>query len=332
MRLFDCTLRDGANVVGNGFSARLTESMIKNLLDCGIRDIELGNAKGLGSHESGAPAPLSDLEYMRLAAPYAARGRLGMFLLAAKATPERAAQAAENGMSFLRVGAAAGDGAKAVSAVHMVKAAGLTCRYSLMKAYISTPEELAAEAAMLAGEGVDAITIMDSAGTMFPHEVTRYVTALRRQVSIPVGFHGHSNLGLSQANALAAAEAGAEEIDCGLLGMARSAGNCATELAAAALQRRGLLENVDLYRLLAYLDGELIPAMEPYGYRPAVMPEDLVLGLSGCHSSFLKLFRQVAQEENVPLYRLIVEVSAQDRKAPTEALLRTVAVSLRSAT
>ena len=32
MKIFDCTLRDGANVVGNGFSAELTESMIKNLI------------------------------------------------------------------------------------------------------------------------------------------------------------------------------------------------------------------------------------------------------------------------------------------------------------
>ena len=45
MKLFDCTLRDGANVVGNGFSPELTESMVKNLLRCGIQDIELGNAK-----------------------------------------------------------------------------------------------------------------------------------------------------------------------------------------------------------------------------------------------------------------------------------------------
>ncbi len=86
---------------------------------------------------------------------------------------------------------------------------------------------------MLQDAGVDRITIMDSAGTMFPEQAADYVKALKDAVTIPVGFHGHSNLGLSQANALAAAAAGADEIDCGLLGMARSAGNCATELAAA---------------------------------------------------------------------------------------------------
>lgn len=72
-------------------------------------------------------------------------------------------------------------------------------------------------------------------------------------MSIPVGFHGHSNLGLSQANALAAVAAGADEIDCGLLGMARSAGNCATELAAVTLKKEGYLPEVDIYKLLDYL-------------------------------------------------------------------------------
>lgn len=52
-------------------------------------------------------------------------------------------------------------------------------------------------------------------------------------------------------------------------------------------------------------------------------------GLSGCHSALLKLFHQVAQEENVPLYQLIVKVSEIDRKAPAEALLRQVAATLK---
>ena len=122
--------------------------------------------------------------------------------------------------------------------------------------------------------------------------------------------------------------AGADEIDCGLLGMARSAGNCSTELAAATLKKLGYLEQVDLYKLLDYLDDELIPAMDAYHYHVAVNPTDLVLGLSGCHSNYLGMFRKVAQETGVPLRKLIVEVSAIDRKNPSEELLRQVAAKL----
>lgn len=329
MRLFDCTLRDGANVVGNGFSKELTVSMVQALLDCGIDQIELGNAKGIGAYDEGVVAPLSDLEYMQAVAPFVDKGSMGMFLQVKYATKERVQMAAENGMQFLRVGTAAGDGSNAVAAVKMVKEADMCCRYSLMKAYICTPKELAEEAKLLEEAGVDIITIMDSAGTMLPDEVTAYVKALKAKVSIPVGFHGHSNMGMAQANALAAVDAGADEVDCGLLGMARSAGNCATELAAASFLRRNELRNVDFYKLLKYLDTELIPAMKDYGYKTAVEPLDLILGLSGCHSSFVGTFEKVAKEKNKDLYQLIMKVSEINRKNPSIELMKKVANELR---
>lgn len=330
MNLFDNTLRDGANVVGHGFNAELTVSIVKGLLDAGIKDIELGNCKGLHAYEQlNATQALKDEEYFDLLQPLLPLGRIGMFMLAKCADKTAIAKAKEANLNFLRVGANASDGAGSVKAVEMVKEAGLICRYSLMKAYVSTPAELAAEAKMLQNAGVDKITIMDSAGTMFPQEATEYVTALKNAVTIPVGFHGHSNLGLSQANALAAVAAGADEIDCGLLGMARSAGNCSTELAAATLKKEGYLPEVDLYKLLAYLENELIPAMKPYGYHVAVNPTDLMLGLAGCHSNFLGMFEKVAYEEKVSLHRLIADVSAIDRKTPPESLLREVAAKLK---
>ena len=57
MKIMDCTLRDGANVVGNGFSPELTKMMIEGLLRSNIRIIEMGNAKGLGATEKGSPDP-----------------------------------------------------------------------------------------------------------------------------------------------------------------------------------------------------------------------------------------------------------------------------------
>lgn len=330
MNLFDNTLRDGGNVVGHGFDAELTVSIVKGLLDAGIQDMEVGNCKGLGAYDQlNATNALSDVDYMKILQPYMPDGRIGMFLLAKLAKADSVNMAADYGLNFLRVGANAGDGAGSIEAIKMVKNAGLVCRYSLMKAYVSTPDELAAEAKMLEDAGVDKITIMDSAGTMFPTDTTAYVTALKNAVSIPVGFHGHSNLGLSQANALAAVDAGADEIDCGLLGMARSAGNCATELAAVTLKKEGYLPEVDIYKLLEYLDNELIPAMKPYNYHVAVNPTDLILGIAGCHSNTLPMFNKVAEDEKVSLLRLIADVSAIDRKAPSEELLRKVAVTLK---
>ncbi len=330
MYLFDCTLRDGANVIGNGFDERLTKMMLEGLIRSHIKVIEMGNCLGLGAYEANRSiAPLTDLEYLQLIQPYLKQATIGMFMGVANTKEENIALGAEYGLRFLRIGANAGDGAKAIEGIRRVKKHGLRCHYSMMKGYILSAEELAEEAAMLEEAGLDEITIMDSAGTMLPHQVSEYVAAMVKKVSIPVGFHGHNNLGLSVANALAAREAGAESLDCGLLGMARSAGNCATELAAAVFQRVGLCQEVDLGELLRFIDHELAPAMKAYGYRANVIPLDLVYGLSGCHSSFASLFKTVAQEKGVDLYELIIKVSALNRKDPSRELMEETAEAIR---
>jgi len=325
----DCTLRDGGNVVGKGFDARLTKMMIEGLIASNIKVIEMGNSLGIGAYEArNSIAPCTDREYLELVLPYIHQAEIGMFMGYQQGTRENVALAKQYGLHFLRVGANAGDGALAAEAVGRVKEAGLFCRYSLMKAYVLSAEELAEEASMLEACGLDEITIMDSAGTMTPDQVETYCKVMRSKVSIPVAFHGHNNLGLSVANALAAYRGGATVFDCGLLGMARSAGNCATELAVAAFQRMGLMQEVDFLKLLTFLDSELIPAMDAYNYHVAVTPFDLILGLSGAHSSYTALFREVAAEKGVSVYQLILEVSKINRKNPGRSLMEAVAAAL----
>lgn len=303
--------------------------MIEGLLRSNIRIIEMGNAKGLGATAKGSPAPISDEAYLDLIHPYLDKAEIGMFLNRKRFEADNVAMAADKGISFLRLGTDAGDGEKTYEAVEIIKKHGIKVRYSMMKAYLLTPEELAEEAAGLEAHGVDEVTIMDSAGTMHPADAGRYVEALKARIKIPVGFHGHNNLGLSAANALAAAEHGADILDCGLLGMARSAGNMPTELAVALMHQQGKAMDVDLYTLLKFEDEELIPAMEKEGYHTPLKPKDLILGYSGAHSSFMGTFRSVAQDCGVDLYHLIVETSKLDRKAPTEALMRQVAARIK---
>lgn len=328
VKILDCTLRDGANVVGTGFNARVTKMIIEGMIRSGITTMEIGNANGVGAIDTHERAPLSDVEYLKLIQPYLHGTEIGMFMLAKNATIENIDLASKYGLKFLRIGANAGDAINTCEAITNVKEAGLKCRYSLMKSYVLSADKLAEEAKMLLEYGVDEITIMDSAGTMLPNQVTEYVKSLVRVIDIPIGFHGHNNLGLSVANALAAQRAGASVFDTGLLGMARSAGNCATELLVATFQRINLLNDINLYSLLNFLDDELIPAMDIYNYKPPVYPIDIVLGYSGCHSANVEMFKDISKEANVPLYKLIIEVSKIDRKSPNAKLLRKVANKL----
>jgi len=329
--LMDCTLRDGANVVGKGFSAEITDMVLDGLTACRVPIIEFGNAGGIGAYEvAGFTAAETDQTYLNIAQKYLDRGsELGMFLNAARYREKNVALASEYGLSFLRVGADAGDSDIAVQAIRDIKSSGMKAYYSAMKAYILSPEELAEEAKKLEQAGLDQITIMDSAGTMLPDQAAEYAEKLSEAVSIPVAFHGHNNMGLSAANALAVVEHGVTMLDCGLMGMARSAGNLATEMCVAIMQRRGQMEDVDLYGMLDFIENRLQPAMKPHDYHNPASPLDLTLGFSGCHSSFVEKFKTAAQAKNVNLFELIVEVSKIDQKKPSEELIAKIAARLQ---
>ncbi len=332
LQLMDCTLRDGANVVGKGFSEKLTEMMLRGLTDAHVPFIEYGNAGGIGAYEvAGFKDALPDEEYLKIAQPFLPKSKIGMFLNARRYRDYYIAMAAAHGMSFLRVGADAGDGNKiSVEPIASIKRHGMMAFYSLMKAYLLTPEQLAEEGKLLEDAGLDQITIMDSAGTMTPDQVAAYTENLAHAVSIPVAFHGHNNLGLSAANAVAAYQNGAAMLDCGLMGMARSAGNLATELAVAIMQRYEELLDIDLFSLLHFIEDTLEPAMKQHSYHNPVKPYDIILGFSGCHSNFGKIFKAVAKETEVDLFKLTCRVSKTNQKAPSEEEIRTVAATIKA--
>lgn len=76
----------------------------------------------------------------------------------------------------------------------------------------------------------DFLNLVDSYGGLYPHEVSRMVGALKSEISCELGYHGHDNMELAFANALAAVEAGATWLDATVTGMGRGAGNLKTEL------------------------------------------------------------------------------------------------------
>ena len=330
IKLMDCTLRDGANVVGKGFPADLTKLMLDGLVAANVPIIEFGNAGGIGAYEvAGFTQAETDTTYLELVKPYLGKADIGMFLNAKRYREHNMDIAKEAGLNFLRCGVDAGDCQVAFEPIRAIKARGMNAYYSAMKAYLLTPEKLAEEAKRLVDVGLDMFTIMDSAGTMMPDEVSRYTEALVKAVDIPIAFHGHNNLALSAANAMAAYQSGASILDCGLMGMARSAGNLPTEACVAMMQRKGEMMDVDLYAMLDCVE-ELSDAMETrYDYHAPISPFDLILGISGAHSSFGKVFRAVAAEMDVPLLKLIVEVSKLNRKNPDEALMRSIAQQMK---
>jgi 4-hydroxy 2-oxovalerate aldolase len=95
---------------------------------------------------------------------------------------------------------------------------------------------------------------VDSFGACFPDQVKAAVAKAKKSVNVPLGFHGHNNVELAFANALAAIEAGVGYLDSTITGMGRGAGNLKTEIIVSYLESRGQGGTSDLSSLGALIE------------------------------------------------------------------------------
>lgn len=142
-------------------------------------------------------------------------------------------------------------------------------------------------------DGVEAVYLADSFGSMRPARVAHLVSGLRSSGVARVGFHSHDNMGMALLNSVAAMQAGATWIDCTMAGMGRGAGNTATE------------------ELCALLDPE----------RPVVLNDVLLRHFSALKQQYgwgaSILYRLAAQRQLHPMY---VQSIAADMPCDVEKL------------
>lgn len=99
----------------------------------------------------------------------------------------------------------------------------------------------------LEGE-VDFIYMVDSFGGVYPEDVKEALELIKKEVKIPIGFHGHNNMELGLANSLVALENGCDIVDATITGMGRGAGNLKTELLLTSLNSKELI-HIDFNKL-----------------------------------------------------------------------------------
>jgi isopropylmalate/homocitrate/citramalate synthase len=93
------------------------------------------------------------------------------------------------------------------------------------------------EMAAIDGEGlIDSVSVIDRAGSANPHAIRYLVRDIVETVDMPVEAHCHNDYGLATANALFAASAGAEVIDCTVNGLGERTGNPDLGQVAAGLE------------------------------------------------------------------------------------------------
>lgn len=322
MEILDCTLRDGSHALKVPFTPEAMATVVQGLLQAGVTVIEYGKSSGIGSPGKG----VEDEAYLQAMLPMADQGELGMFCNPKFFGDKELGLARQYRLGFIRFGTNAPTVEPSQAVIAKARKAGIKVRFSLMQAHLIAPAKLAENARKVAGYGAQSITIMDSTGTMMPAQVKEYVEALVNALDVPVGFHGHNNLGFSVANALAALDAGAFSIDGSICGLARSAGNAPTEMLCAVLEKQGRPTGIDWYRLLAFIDQKFTPMVPDL---KGVPPIDLIFGYAGFHSRNLATAQAVSRSEGVNLYRLIVEVCKYEEPNPDEALFKKAAAVLK---
>jgi 4-hydroxy 2-oxovalerate aldolase len=329
VEILECTLRDGSYAVDFKFTENDTAILAGVLGRLGFRWIEVGHGLGLGAAGAGKGAmPASDERIIESAKRAAANASIGCFFIPGIGTADQLRSARAAGLDFIRIGCAASEIEQAVPYLALAREIGLKTCLNFMKTYGVSDEVFGEKARAGADAGAEVIYCVDSAGSMFPEDVRRYLTAARESCTCELGFHGHSNLQFAVANSVEAVRCGATFIDSTLYGLGRSAGNVPTEIAVAVFQNLGAETGIDLFEVMDAAEefmGPLMSQMQLYDMTSVAM------GYSQFHSSFLPRVAAVAGKHGVDLRRLLAAMGKLDPMNLEEEKLNRVAASLPKA-
>ncbi len=309
--ILDCTVRDGSYVINYQFSAEDCFVISRALSSSGIELIEVGHGLGVGAQKKGlGKARESDSTYIKSAVEaVSGQSKIGVFYIPGIAEIESIKECVDDGLDFIRIGINSDEFNKAEEAIEQSKKFGLNVSCNLMKSYMVPPEEFARNCGFIEQMGADTVCIVDSAGGMTPNQVSEYVRSTKEKVRIGIGFHGHNNMRLAEANCLAAVEAGATVIDATLRGMGRSAGNPATEIIANLFAREGYdLGNIDTRQLMIIAE-EIVAPLLPID--KGLRIEELASGLTYFHSGFQSIVTQASKVENVSCFDTILTLGKE---------------------
>lgn len=326
VEILECTLRDGSYAVDFKFTENDTAILAGVLGRLGCRWIEVGHGVGLGAMKAGKGAlPTTDERLIEAAKRAAPKAQIGCFFIPGVGTVDQLKSARAAGLDFIRIGCNAPQIEGAYPYLTLARELGLKPCLNFMKTYGISPARFGEKAREGAAAGAEIIYCVDSAGSMFPQDVRRYLTAARDRCDCRLGFHGHSNLQFAVANSVEAVCCGASFIDTTLYGLGRSAGNVPTEVAVAVFNNLGIETGIDLFDVMEAAEefiGPLMSQMQPYDMTSVAM------GCSRFHSSFLPKVAAAARKHGVELRRLVVAMGKLDPVNLDEDDLNRVAASL----
>ncbi len=323
----DPTLRDGNHAVRHQLSRESFVAYCKAAESAGVPIVEVGHGNGIGASSMlVGECRLTDDDILALSRANLTNSRLAIHVIPGFATIKHdLTKAIELGVDVFRIASHCTEADITGRHIAYVRKAGKEAYGVLMMSHMASPAILLEEAKKMESYGAEAVIIMDSAGAYFPDDVTERISTLVDGLSIPVGFHGHNNLGMAVINSVAAVNSGSTIIDGTIRGFGAGAGNTQLEVLVAVFDRLGFETGIDLYKILDAAD---IAEKE---FNPAaayISPMSIVSGLSGVFSGFAKHVAQAAIEYNVDGRDIFFGLGKRNAVAGQESLIFEVAREL----
>ena len=168
-----------------------------------------------------------------------------------------------------------------------------------------------------------------AAGALIMEQTSDRVAAVVAEIGdvADVGFHGHENLGLGVANTVAAARAGATQIDGSVRRFGAGAGNTPLEAFIGVCDKLGWRTGVDFLQIVDASEDVIKPAM----------PEEcqldrmtLMMGYAGVYSSFLKHAGNAAERYGVSGAKILLEAGRRKLIGGQEDQLIDIALMLKA--
>jgi 4-hydroxy 2-oxovalerate aldolase len=308
------------------FTREQVRQVAQALDHAGVPVLEVTHGDGLsGSSIQYGFSLTNEMDLIEEACNAVTNARIAALLLPGIGTRRELKDAIERGIQVVRIATQCTEADISQQHFGMAKEMGLEAVGFLMMSHMRPPEFLAEQALLMESYGADCVYVVDSAGALLPDGAAARVRALKEALKIQVGFHAHNNLGLGVGNTLAAVAAGADQVDGTLRGLGAGAGNTATELIAAALDRLGYEHDWDVFGLLDAAEFVVAPIMP---FQPIPDRDSIAIGYAGVYSTFLLHAKRLGKQYNVDPLEILVELGKRKAVAGQEDWILDVTLEL----
>lgn len=285
--ILDCTIRDGGYVNNWRFDKRFVREVYRALSKSGVDYIEIGyrgtekyfNKEQYGSWRFSSEEDISEIIANIDGAKLALMADYG------RIDAEDFCDAKNSAVELIRLAVNKNELKNAVKLLEKIKRRGYQVALNVMNFNNILQKEHAELIKMLKDTAIDYIYVVDSYGSLFPHQIKAFIDPLLGIKNIKIGFHPHNSLQMAFANTLEAVRCGVHIIDSTIYGIGRAAGNLPSEIIIAFLEK----EKKDRYNsipLLNIIDRCFVNLFNEnrWGYQLPYM----LSGMFECHPNYAK--------------------------------------------